>query len=161
MPMTLKGFIQVLEKVAGSQPAVHTIIRNDIYRLNALPNVRYGVVAWSQLEHRVSTDSIDFAFLLTYADRLDLTELAGQPAKQGNELDVQSVAVQVLTNIIKTIRDGGVHVDDYTLETFSQRFSDECAGAFSRVTFRIPMAAYCGFEAADFNIDYNNDFDIL
>jgi hypothetical protein len=159
--MTLKDFIILLEQVAGSQPAVRTVIRNDIYRLNHLPNVRYGVFAWQQEEHRISEDAMVLSFTLVYADRLDLTELAGQPAVQGNELDIQSTAVQVLANVVKILRDGGIHVDDYGVTVFSQRFSDECAGAFARVGFRVPLNEYCGYEIGAFNIDFNNDFDIL
>ena len=159
--MTLKDFTRLLEQVAGSQPAIKTVIRRDIYRLNALPNVRYGVFAWQHEEHRIGEDAMTLTFMLVYADRLDLKELAGQPAVAGNELDVQSTAVQVLANIVKTIRDGGIHVDEYGLTCFSQRFSDECAGAFARVSFRVLLNAYCGNDYEAFNIDYNNDFDIL
>lgn len=159
--MTLKDFITIMEGVAGSQPAVKTVVRNDVYRLNALPSVRYGVFAWQQLTHRVRDDLQDLRFRLFYADRLDLRDGNGLESYGGNEIDVQSVGMNVLGNIIKTLRDGGIGIDDYTVTAFNQRFSDQCAGAYAEVTFTVPLGSYCAYDLADFNIDFNDDFKIL
>lgn len=160
--MTLKDFIGILETVSGNQPAVHTIVRNDVYRLNALPSVRYGVIAWHQIQHRVEGMQIYFSFRLVYADRLNLQDGNGLAEYGGNEIEIQSVAVRVLCNIIRTIADKGIHVDGYTIDTFNQRFSDQCAGAYATVTFGVPVDGDCGeFGFADYDSDFNNDFDIL
>lgn len=161
--MTLKDFIGLLETSAGHQPAVHTIVRNDIYRLNALPSVKYGVFAWHQIQHRVENDLMFLSFRLVYADRLNLSDGNGLAEYGGNEIEIQSVAIRVLANVIRLVRDNGVGIGggDYTIDTFNQRFSDQCAGAFATVTFSIPVDSMCGIDGADFNNDFNNDFDIL
>lgn len=157
--MTLQGFVEVMEAVAGSQPAIRTVIRADVYRLNALPSVRYGVFAWQQRMHRVERDRMQLAFHLFYVDRLDLID-GGSPV--GNELDVQSVGIRVLANIIRTVAERtGVSVGGYTVEAFNQRFSDLCAGVYATVTFNVPAEWICGVEGADYNEDYNDDYDII
>lgn len=161
LQMTLKTFIEQLEAIGGSQPAVHTVVRNDIYRLNALPSVRYGVFAWQQLEHRIDGDILALSFQLIYADRLDLRDGNGLESYGGNEIEIQSVALRVLANVIRAVADTGVGVNDYGIQTFNQRFSDQCAGAFATVTFRVPVDYMCGIDGADYNQDYNNDYDIL
>ena len=156
--MTLQQVIRTIERVAAGQPAVSTIVRNDIFRLNASPVVRYGAFAWLQGEHRAAPGSLmDYAFTFFYADRLT--------ADKANEIEVQSVGGEVLTNIVRQLEDLGVWATgDVVFRTFNQRFSDECAGVYCTVTLEVPKEGLCSdaYEflrnEADYNLDFNKDF---
>lgn len=150
--MTLLETIRQIERVAASQPAVNMIVRNDIFRLNSFSDARYGVFAWTQGQHAGSVDDAfqTFAFTFIYADRL--TE------DQGNEIEVQSVGIDTLGNILRLLADAGMVVGDATFTTFNQRFLDECAGAFCSVRLQVPVQGPCGEGFGDFNDDFNDDF---
>lgn len=156
--MTLLQLIRTIERVAAGQPAVGTIVRNDIFRLNAAPAVRYGAFAWLQGEHRSGDGSLmDYSFTFFYADRLT--------ADRANEIEVQSVGVEVLTNIVRQLEDLGVFREgDVTFRTFNQRFADECAGVYCSVTLQVLKDGLCSdaYEflknEADYNMDFNKDF---
>lgn len=131
--MTLQDTIRRIEAVAKAQPAVRTIIQNDVYRLSEMPDVRYGVFAWTQEMHSEALDDYGplFRFVLFYVDRL--TE------DGGNQVEVQSTGVDVLRNVIRGIA-AELEVTDWTYQTFNQRFADMCAGAFARVAVRVPAS---------------------
>lgn len=154
--MTLFEIIRRIEATAAKQPAVNMIVENDIFKLNACADARYGVFAWTQGAHTASTESDErrYQFSLFYVDRLT--------DNGGNQLQVQSVAVEVLNNILRELaEDWGV--EDWTIQTFNQRFTDVCSGAFASVVLSVPLGSVCAedYEArllGDFNIDFNNDF---
>ena len=136
--MTLLETIRTIENVASQQPAVNMIVRNDIFRLNAVPDARYGVFGWLQNSHRASTSEnrITYSFTFFYVDRL--TENAG------NQMEIQSVGIQTLDNIIRTLDDLLLPVEEgYTFQVFNQRFMDECAGVFSKVSIVVPVTEIC------------------
>lgn len=136
--MTLLETIRTIENVASQQPAVNMIVRNDIFRLNAVPDARYGVFGWLQNSHRASTSEnrITYSFTFFYVDRL--TENAG------NQMEIQSVGIQTLDNIIRTLDDLLLPVEEgYTFQVFNQRFMDECAGVFSNVNIVVPVTEVC------------------
>ena len=83
--MTLSDTIRLIETVAAGQPSVHSIIRNDIFRLNALPDAKYAAFGWTQGQHSTSIDAnlYTFRFTFFYIDRL--TE------DMGNQVEVQTV----------------------------------------------------------------------
>ena len=158
--MNLFQVIRAIEKTAAQQPTIGTIVRNDVFRLNASPAVRYGAFAWLQGEHRTSGDGnlMQWSFTLFYVDRL--TE------DKGNEVQIQSTGIETLENILRTLEGLGIFAGDYSFQTFNQRFSDECAGVFVRVTLEAVKDGLCA-EAweylendAEFNLDYNKDFHI-
>lgn len=153
--MTLAETIKVLEGVAMEQPAVNMIVRNDVFRINAAPSVKYGVFAWLQREHRynVGTDSMHYSFTLFYVDRL--TE------DGGNEIDIQSTGISTLTNIIKALGDYDIETDeDYYFTAFNQRFLDVCAGVYCNVGLDVP-ASPCAEGFPDFGGSFSNDFQIF
>lgn len=135
--MTLAQVITRMKEIAGKQPAVSLIIDNDIFRLNATPDARYGVFAYTQQTHSGTVDGNfhRFAFTLFYVDRLN--------EDRSNEIEVQSVGVQVLESIIRTLAEEGIYAGDYTIQTFTQRFLDECAGAFANATFEVLQDTLC------------------
>ena len=151
--MTLKEAIKVIEVVASQQPSVNMIVENDVFRLNAKADARYGVFAWLQGQHSTSIDSntLSLQFTFFYVDRL--TE------DKSNQLEIQSVGIQTLDNILRKLDDLGMWVsNNYTFQTFNQRFLDECAGVFTNVTIDIPISSVCPESFADFGQDFNEDF---
>jgi hypothetical protein len=141
--MTLLETIKAIEGVAKAQPSVRMVVPNDIFRLNATPSAQYGVFGWTQGQHEASLDStlIRFRFTFFYVDRL--TE------DKGNEVEVQSTGVQTLDTVIRTLADMGIVADDYTFQTFNQRFLDECAGVFCSVRLTVPIGWTCPDEFDD------------
>ena len=151
--MTLKEAIKVIEVVASQQPSVNMIVENDVFRLNAKADARYGVFAWLQGQHSTSIDSntLSLQFTFFYVDRL--TE------DKSNQLEIQSVGIQTLDNILRKLDDIGMWVsNNYTFQAFNQRFLDECAGVFTNVTIDIPISSVCPESFADFGQDFNEDF---
>lgn len=132
--MTLLQVIRRLEEVALAQPAVASVVENDADRLNALPDARYGVFAFVQGRHQASIENglKRYAFTLIYIDRL--TE------DHGNELEAQSTGDFVLDNILRTLAEEW-EVSAWTTQTFTQRFADECAGAYCDVILGVPVSS--------------------
>lgn len=120
--MTLKSIISQLGQIAHNTTGVRTVIINDFYRINSLPNIEYACVGIQQTEHAiVGRNTVRYGFQLVYADRLT--------ADMSNEVDAQSDGMLVLGNIINTLT-SYYDVDlfgDIAFETFIQRFTDECA----------------------------------
>ena len=153
--MTLTDTIRAIETVAAGMPSVASIVRNDIFRLNALPNAEYAVFGWTQGQHGASVQSsmMTFNFTFFYVDRLT--------ADKRNELEIQSVGIAVLDNIIRLLEEKTVYAENpYTFTTFNQRFVDECAGVFTNVALSVPVSELCAETYADFNDDFNEDFNI-
>lgn len=151
--MTLLETIHLIEVIAANQPAVNMIVQNDIFRLNAKPDARYGAFGWTQGQHSASIDGnfMTFQFTFFYIDRLT--------ADKSNQIEVQSVGIQTLDNILRALNDRGVYVDGYTFQPFNQRFMDECAGVFCTVSLDVPARSLCREDFADFNgDDFNDDF---
>lgn len=139
--MTLFETIRAIEAAASRQPSVNMIVRNDIFRLNAAPAARYGVFAWTQQQHVLTDDLMTFAFSLFYVDRL--TE------DKRNELEIQSVGVATLSDVIRRLEDAGVYpTGETTFNTFNQRFVDECAGVWANVRFQVSAGWICPDDAA-------------
>lgn len=141
--MTLSQLIRTIEKVAIAQPSINSIVQNDIFKMNSHPSLEYGVFAWTQGQHNGSVDgNQSYSFSLFYVDRLT--------ASKDNEVEVQSVGCETLRNILKTLSEEyDVDVNSYTLQTFNQRFTDECAGVFANVTLTVLPITNCSEEFDD------------
>jgi len=141
--MNLSQLINAIEAAAGNQPTVASIVRNDVFRLNAIPDAKYGVFAWLQGEHRTDAESgvMNFDFTFFYVDRLTFD-------KQ-NEIEIQSVGIETLENIILQLEALGVFAGEHTFRTFNQRFSDDCAGVFCNITLEVPKNSVCAWDFVD------------
>lgn len=130
--MTLYQAIKRMEEVAMQQPAVKSIVENDVYRLNGMPDAKYGVFAFTQGRHTATADSSIryFSFTLFFVDRL--TE------SHDNEIAVQSTGHFVLDNICRTLASEW-DMSEWTIQTFTERFLDECAGAYCDVIVGVPV----------------------
>ena len=155
--MTLKQVIKAIEIFASHQPSVNMVVQNDIFRLNACSDARYGVFGWTQGTHSggIESNMFNYQFTFFYVDRL--TE------DKSNQIEVQSVGIETLDNIIRSLDGKGLFVDSsYTMQTFNQRFLDECAGVFCNVTISVPVASLCSESFGDFlQTDFNEDFMIF
>lgn len=151
--MTLKQVIKAFEVVASHQPSVNMIVENDIFRINNKADARYGIFGWTQGQHSGSVDSgmLNFRFTFFFVDRL--------VEDKSNQIEVQSVGIETLTNIIRDLERKGLYVDtEFTMQTFNQRFLDECAGVFCNLAISVPAASTCAESFGDFNDDFNDDF---
>lgn len=152
--MTLLEVIKAIELVASQQPSINMVVRNDIFRLNSKSDARYGVFGWTQGQHSTSPDSnlITYSFTFFYVDRLQ-NDLK-------NQIEVQSVGVQTLDNILRRLDELGLYSDStYNFQTFNQRFFDECAGVFCNVSLNVPISSVCAEDFAEFlDTDFNEDF---
>ena len=151
--MTLLELIKTLEVVASHQPSIKMVVENDVFRLNNKADARYGVFAFVQGQHSTAIDSntITYTFTLFYVDRLK--------NDRSNQIEIQSVGIQTLDNIIRQLDDLGIYSEmTYTFQVFNQRFLDECAGVFCNVNFSVPVGSVCPESFEDFNDDFNDDF---
>lgn len=154
--MTLLELTKVINVTASRQLAVNMVVENDVFRINTYPDSRYGVFAWTQNQHTRTADSdfIECGFTFFYVDRLK--------ADHSNQVEIQSVGLQTLTNIILTLDEMGlVSGNPVTYQVFNQRFADECAGVFCQVMLQIPLESTCAELYPDFNDDFNDDFLII
>ena len=134
--MTLVEVIKAIETAAISEPSVASVIPNDVFRLNATPDAKYGVFAWTQQTHTLAEDLLTFAFALFYVDRL--TE------DKANELEVQSVGISTISDVLRRLEAAGVYlVGEAQFQTFNQRFVDECAGVWANVRLQVPAGWIC------------------
>lgn len=134
--MTLAQVIDIFEKVAMQQPSINMIVRNDVFRINSSPSLKYGVFAWTQGQHSGSIAGMtSYAFSFFYVDRLkeDLS----------NQVEVQSAGCETIGNILRALEEYDIEVGNYTMQTFNQRFTDECAGVFCNVTLSVPQVSAC------------------
>lgn len=150
--MTLSQLIRTFEMVARQQPSINMIVQSDVYRINSAPSLRYGVFAWTQGQHSGSIDGMmTYNFTLFYVDRL--TE------DKSNQIEVQSVGCETIGNILRTLsEDHDIEIGNYSLQTFNQQFTDECAGVFCNVAFSVLPTSACSETYADYNHDFNDDF---
>lgn len=151
--MTLKEVIRTMEIVASHQPSINMVVENDVFRLNSKADARYGVFAFVQQQHSTSLESnmLSYSFTLFYVDRLK--------NDRSNQIEIQSVGIETLDNIIRQLDDLGIYSEQsYSFQVFNQRFLDECAGVFCNVTFSVPSGTLCPENFGDFNEDFNDDF---
>lgn len=158
--MRLFDIVRILERVAMNQPAVRMIVRDDVFKISDDPKINYGVFAWQQGTHELGDDGEEtrWQFSLFYVDRLT--------ADGGNALEVQSIGVEVLGNIVRTLRNSyGFGIDSVSVTPFHQRFADECAGVYASVRIETSEDGICeddyrgfGRGNGDFNDDYNGDY---
>ena len=156
--MTLKEITKAIEIVALNQPSISMVVRNDIFRLNAFPKAKYGVFGWTQQQHteEMETDLITYNFTFFYVDRLK--------ADKSNEVEIQSVGMTTLSNIIRVLESMGIYADMWQYQTFNQKFHDECAGVYTNVSLQVNVNSVCDEEFPNmgaFNDSFNCDYEIL
>lgn len=145
--MTLSEIIRTMEAVASNQPSIKMVVENDIFRLNARADAKYGVFAFVQQQHTTSIESniITYAFTLFYVDRLK--------NDRSNQIEIQSVGIKTLDNIIRRLDEMGIYSEtSYSFQVFNQRFVDECAGVFCNVSLSVPLDSLCPEDFGNLNV---------
>lgn len=130
--MTLYEICQAMQEIAMEQPNINYTGVGDIYDLNDTPNLKYGVFFITQSSHIIGEDTTQFQLTLYYVDRLF--------QDKSNTLQIQSVGIQLLNNIINQFNYeySNVNVEfDVNCTTFTHKFSDYCAGVFAQVTVEV------------------------
>lgn len=132
--ITLSYMIDVISAIASGEKNISTIIQNDIYELDGIPNAKYNVFGITQNVHREDDQFIYYNFYLYYINRVN------NDGRQ-NEILNQSTGIQVLRNIIrKTINYLDIEVsEDIVYYPFIQKFADVCSGVYADVTFAVPL----------------------
>lgn len=138
--MNLYELTQIIKHIALKQPNVRTAKEGSVYDImNANPAVEYDAVVITQGTHTQDEQFNHFSFNLFYVSRL-------VDNMENNRLQAQSIGVEVLSNIVQFLNDVyDIENDgDLTFNTFTEKFADECAGCYAKITFVVPKEIYCG-----------------
>lgn len=125
--MTLEETIKALNKIALDQPAVNEVIESgDIYDLNSHRSANFGVFCCTQGQHTTDIENGQntYRFFLYYVDRLK--------SDNSNKIEVQSTALEVLKNIVRTfVREYDAEISRFDFDVFTESFAQLCAGAYT------------------------------
>lgn len=138
--MTLLEVVTNLKNIASSQPNVRTVTEGDVYDvMNTNPSVVYDVFHLTQQTHQEDEDYDYYRFNLFYISRL--------VDDYDNRLQIQSIGKSVISRVINTF------CDEYDLEypdntqltyvSFTEKFTDLCAGVYCNVVLQIPKDLVC------------------
>lgn len=135
--MTLLETIRTLEAIALEQHGVAMVIENDVFKLNSIPNAKYGVFAYTQGQHTTSIDGdiATYSLTLFYIDRLT--------ADKSNQIEIQSTGTQILRNILYMMSELDFQISNMPIQPFNQRFADECAGVYCEVSIGASNGCGC------------------
>lgn len=137
--MTLYQLTEQLKAIALRQPNVRSAAEGSVYEImNANPGVEYDAFVITQGVHSSDDNFNHFNLSLFLISRLE-SDL------EANRLQVQSSAREVLDNILTYFAynfDGDTG-ETITFHTFTERFADECAGAWCEVTVDVPKSGIC------------------
>lgn len=136
--MTLIELITKIKEVATAHPAINTIVENDVFLLNEMADVEYGVFAYTQGEHTSSADrdSITYNFTFFYVGLL--------ADDRSNMVELQSKAIEVLDSILYTLYNvADISIGSYSFQPFNKRFMDDCAGCWVDVAITANKALNC------------------
>ena len=136
--MTLFDIIRNLQAIAAQEPSVRSVSDGDIYdALNAAVDIKYGCFHITQDTHTTNGDLDVWGLNLFYIDRLlDNNE---------NRLSIQSAGITILENVLKRFADtfGAEYMNNIVYTPFTQRFKDNCAGVFCKISVSTVMDNLC------------------
>lgn len=130
--MNYKEIIEAIRESCLSNLSVNSFYEGDVYKINNESNVTYATSILTPGTHQINQYTTSYSFSLFYVDRLT--------HDRENKIDVQSTALTTLKEIINRLIDNYEEVDvDYTYpaQVFTERFTDECAGAY--ITFTLTV----------------------
>ena len=137
--MTLLELINILKKIALQQPNIRMAEEGSVYEImNANLNIKYNTFVISQQNHRKSEQFAYYTFNLFVIDRL-VDDL------ESNRTQAQSMAIESLSNIIHILENVyDIEIEsDMNFTTFTEKFSDICAGAYLQATLITENTLYC------------------
>ena len=136
--MTLFDIIRNLQAIAAQEPSVRSVSDGDIYdALNAAVDIKYGVFHITQDTHTTNGDLDVWGLNLFFIDRLlDNGE---------NRLSIQSAGITILENVLRNFADtfGAEYMNNIVYTPFTQRFKDNCAGVFCKISISTVMDNLC------------------
>lgn len=134
--MTIFKLIDTLKNLALCLPNVRSASEGDIYRtLNNNPATKYDVVHIMQNTHQHLEYLDRYNLTIFFVSRLDDT-------LEDNRLQCQSVGKEVLKTLITDFCNMyELDFPTYTVQVFTEKFVDLCAGCFVNLTFEIPADA--------------------
>ena len=136
--MTLFDIIRNLQAIAAQEPSVRSVSDGDVYdALNAAVDIKYGVFHITQDTHTTNGDLDVWGLNLFYIDRLlDNGE---------NRLSIQSAGITILENVLRRFADtfGAEYLNNIVYSPFTQRFKDNCAGVFCKISISTVMDNLC------------------
>lgn len=121
-------------EIALSQPEVNAYGEGSVYDLlNSGGKIeKYAAVVTTFQSASIVDDNYTATVNLFYIDRLTKFD-------DNNRLQVQDTAVQTLHNILLQLaEDYDVENESYTL--FTQKFADNCAGAYATLKITLPIS---------------------
>lgn len=135
--MTLFDTYNIIETEAKFQPNVNSVVPEftDLNREDA----KYTAIVIQQREHSRDEDFVTYNFYLGYVDRLN--------EKEDNRLEIQSVGIETLLNIIHALNQkwDTIDITNGQFIVFNQRFTAECAGVYTDIAVNVPISD-CGIE---------------
>ena len=135
--MTLKNVVDIIKYVALQQPNIRQFAEGSVYNINENPSNKYCNVVLTQREHTETEQTFIFNFIIFYVDRL-VDNL------DSNRLQVQSAGISALSNIFRTIeQEYDFEITNKTYTTYSEKFKDECAGAYANVRIEVYKEMVC------------------
>lgn len=136
--MTLIEIVNELKAIAMTQPNIRSAGEGNVYDyLNGNPSSKYSVFFISQTTHREDDNFVYYGFNLFHINRLDST-------LENNRLQEQSIAKDVLSNIIKTFCNmHDAKVESLVYHPFTEKFKDLTCGMYVTVEFQIPLDYIC------------------
>ena len=136
--MTLFDIIRNLQAIAAQEPSVRSVSDGDIYDcLNAAVDIKYSCFHITQDTHTTNGDLDVWGLNLFYIDRLlDNGE---------NRLSIQSAGITILENVLRNFADtfGAEYMNNIVYTPFTQRFKDNCAGVFCKISVSTVMDNLC------------------
>lgn len=135
--MTIQEIINILQKIALTQPNVRSVGEGDIYdSLNAEGSTRYAYFFITQNRHQQIDDIDRYSLNIFYVDRLE--------EDKSNKLQIQSIGKEVLGNVFNVFcEEFDVEVPTIEYQVFTERFSDYCAGVYATVAFEVMRETDC------------------
>lgn len=138
--MILDNVIDLIKSISEWQPNVNSVTEGSIYEaLNTTGEVDYANIHITQSKHieNENKQEITYNFILFYTDRL--------MADKSNKITIQSIGINVLKNILRTIEesDEDIYISATDFQTFTEQFSDVCAGVYSNVSITVPIEYNC------------------
>ena len=136
--MTLLEVVNELKAIAMTQPNIRSAGEGSVYDfMNGNPSSKYSVFFISQTVHREDENFAYYGFNLFHINRLDST-------LENNRLQEQSIAKDVLSNIIKTFCNmHDAKVESLVYHPFTEKFKDLTCGMYVTVEFQIPIESIC------------------
>ena len=137
--MTLQQVVKSLQAIAMTQHNIRYAGNGDIYAdLNANPVLKYDIFYITQNQHQSTEDFDQYGFNIFYITRLENFE-------GNNTLQAQSHGKELIENVLRIFNDryDSDVLNNVIWQSFTERFSDLCAGVYAVVTLQVPKDSIC------------------